>query len=217
MCRKYPILWSFRRCPYAMRARLAIYANNLTVELREISLKNKPREFLINSPKGTVPVLKLKNGEIIDESNDIINWSIDSSNDVDNWITPLNNKIIDDNFLSFVDGKFKSDLDRYKYSNRFNSNKNVHRSSGEKFLNKIEKILNQQQFLSGNQIGLIDYSTLPFIRQFRIADTNWFDNKNWPKLHLWLNDFLTSDIFLSIMKKYDLWSKDSFNLFGKNI
>ena len=218
MNNKYPILWSFRRCPYAMRARLSLYCNNFIVEIREISLKHKPDKFLSISPKGTVPVLQLEDGKIIDESNEIINWAIEKSNDYDCWKKSLEiDKIKTKEFLIQLDTKFKSDLDRYKYSSRYKTNPIKYRESGKIFLNRIEEILNKQNFLSGNKIGLLDYSTLPFVRQFRIADIEWFDQVKWPKLHNWLNKFLNSNLFNKIMRKYELWDESQITLFGKKI
>ena len=114
-----PIFWSFRRCPYAMRARLAIAASGQKVELREILLRDKPTDFLATSPKGTVPVLKLKNGQVIDESRDIMFWALEQ-NDPENWLAVWRrNPAFTLAFLDRLDGAFKHDLDRYKYASRY--------------------------------------------------------------------------------------------------
>ncbi|MGB2509448.1 MAG: glutathione S-transferase N-terminal domain-containing protein, partial [Candidatus Puniceispirillaceae bacterium] len=176
-----PIFWSFRRCPYAMRARLAIAASGQKVQLREILLRNKPADFLATSPKGTVPVLKLENGQVIDESRDIMFWAL-GQNDPENWLAVWRqNPALAMVFLDRLDGAFKHDLDRYKYASRYNRDAgSAHRDSGGAFLAALDQNLQQTGALSGPQLGLLDFASLPFVRQFRIADPDWFDDQSWP-------------------------------------
>jgi glutathione S-transferase len=202
-----PIFWSFRRCPYAMRARLAIAASGQKVELREILLRDKPADFLATSPKGTVPVLKLANGQVIDESRDIMFWAL-GQNDPENWLAVWRrNPDSATAFLDRLDGAFKHDLDRYKYASRYDRDAgSTHRDNGGAFLAEIDQDLQQTGALSGAQLGLLDFASLPFVRQFRIADPDWFDNQSWPHLHAWLGGFLDSARFQRVMQKYPQWS-----------
>ena len=202
-----PIFWSFRRCPYAMRARLAIAASCQKVELREILLRDKPTDFLATSPKGTVPVLKLKNGQVIDESRDIMFWALEQ-NDPENWLAVWRrNPAFTLAFLDRLDGAFKHDLDRYKYASRYDRDAgSSHRDSGGVFLAELNQDLQQTGALSGAQLGLLDFASLPFVRQFRIAGADWFDDQSWPHLHAWLGGFLDSASFRLVMQKYPQWS-----------
>lgn len=204
-----PILWSFRRCPYAMRARLAIASSGQKVQLREILLCDKPADFLATSPKGTVPVLKLENGQVIDESRDIMFWAL-GQNDPEKWLAVWRlNPALARVFLDQLDGAFKHDLDRYKYANRYDCGAgSTHRDCGGAFLAKLDQDLKQTGALSGPQLGLLDFASLPFVRQFRIADTDWFDNQPWPHLHAWLGGFVNSASFRLVMQKYPQWSRD---------
>ena len=201
-----PILWSFRRCPYAMRARLAIDASQQHVQLREILLRDKPDAFLAISPKATVPVLQCDDGKILEESRDIMFWAL-QCNDPDGWLDVWHQNPADAlEFLDRLDGPFKSDLDRYKYASRYDIDADIeHREAGVEFISELDKILAQQQALSGSKLGLLDFASLPFLRQFRIADIEWFDAQNWPNLHIWLQTFLMSPRFERIMYKYSPW------------
>ena len=204
-----PIFWSFRRCPYAMRARLAIAASGQKVELREILLRDKPAAFLATSPKGTVPVLKLEDGQVIDESRDIMFWAL-GQNDPENWLAVWrHNPDSATAFLDRLDGAFKHDLDRYKYASRYDRDAgSTHRDSGARFLAGLDQDLQKTGALSGAQLGLLDFASLPFVRQFRIADPDWFDNQPWPHLYAWLGGFLDSASFQRVMQKYPQWSPD---------
>ena len=208
-----PIFWSFRRCPYAMRARLAIAASGQKVQLREILLRDKPADFLATSPKGTVPVLKLENGQVIDESRDIMFWAL-GQNDPENWLAVWRqNPALAMVFLDRLDGAFKHDLDRYKYASRYNRDAgSAHRDSGGTFLMELDQDLQQTGALSGPQLGLLDFASLPFVRQFRIADPDWFDDQSWPHLHAWLGGFLDSARFRLVMQKYPQWNPDGLSI-----
>jgi len=209
MKNKYPTLYSFRRCPYAIRARLALRLCKIQCTIREISLKAKNSEFLRVSPKATVPVLVLPNGEVLEESLDIIYWSLDQNDPsklkINNQLAKKNHKLIE-----LFDTEFKFHLDRYKYSSRYNiKNTQVHRDKARGILVQINNILEGNNYIGGNNISLIDISILPFVRQYRIADKKWFDdNLGLENVNNWVNIFLNSDLLASIMKKYKIWEID---------
>ena len=203
-----PILWSFRRCPYAMRARLAIKASEQQVHLREILLRDKPEPFLAASTKGTVPVLECTDGQVIDESRDVMFWAL-QSNDPHDWLAVYHrDKEAVCAHLDALDGDFKHHLDRYKYATRYEeADESAHRAAGAAYLENWNDILTRQTALSGDRLGLLDYATLPFVRQFRIADPSWFDAQDWSALHAWLQHFFNSPLFASIMEKYKPWKE----------
>ena len=210
---KYPILYSFKRCPYAMRARMALLLAGIKCELREVRLNNKPKHMLEVSPKGTVPVLVLEN-KVIDESNDIINWVLDDHNIFDENITVEQLNLTED-LIKLYDEKFKFHLDRYKYATRYeNSDADLHRSKCLEMLVNLEKIVHDNNWIFGEDINKLDISILPFIRQFRIADPDWFDSQEGiRKLQNVLNNFLESKLFKDTMHVYDVWKKDSEPVF----
>ena len=201
--RKFPVLYSFRRCPYAMRARLAISKSNTLVELREVLLRDKPNHMLLLSPKGTVPVLWLCDGTVIDESFEIMKWAYST-----NLSNDGSKKVNHEDLIALVDSKFKYHLDRYKYSSRFeNIDANHHRDCALNILYKVEDVLDIG-WLNGVTPGFSDFAILPFIRQYRIADITWFDScADIPKVKYWLNEFLNWDGFKNIMKKYPQWQE----------
>ena len=206
---QHPILYSFRRCPYAIRARLAIKASALDVELREIKLSNKPEEMLACSPKGTVPVLILPNGTVIDESKDIMEWALNQS-DPNNWLTDditVQQKV--ENLIYYNDNEFKKYLDLYKYADRYPENTvEYYRQQGEVFLKKLECKLNETKFILKEDITFVDMAVFPFIRQFAFVDKDWFDNSQYTKLKKWLESILETSLFNDVMKKHPLWSKE---------
>lgn len=212
-----PILYSFRRCPYAMRARLAVSASGQEVELREIVLRDKAPQMLEISPKGTVPVLILRDGTVLEESLDIINWAL-SVNDAENW---LDFSIIEIDemagLITQADGPFKANLDRYKYENRFdNVVSKEQRDLACEFLMKLNDKLQDHDYLFGDDFSKADGAILPFIRQYAHVDKEWFWQQDWPNLIRWLDAFLASDRFLFIMNKYPKWKEgDDITLFGK--
>jgi len=200
-----PILYSFRRCPYAMRARLAIAYSGVKVELREIVLRDKPTEMLAISPKGTVPVLLLPDGQLIDESIDIMRWAL-SQNDPDNWCSAdieTINGLINDN-----DHHFKPWLDRYKYADRYpQQSAEFYRQQCEDEFIKLEPLLARHGgYLVTDRITLADMARLPFIRQCAHVDLTWFESTPYPHLQRWLSDFKASGLFADIMRKYPLWA-----------
>ena len=206
---KYPILYSFKRCPYAMRARMALQLASIKCELREVRLNNKPDHMLEVSPKGTVPVLVLDD-KVIDESNDIINWVLnDHKIFEDNLSDEQSNLTID--LIKLFDEKFKFHLDRYKYATRYkNSDGEVHRSECLKMLVNLEKIIPDSNWIFGEDISKLDISIFPFIRQFRIANQEWFDSQeDINKIKKMLMSFLESELFKDIMHVYDVWQVNS--------
>mgnify|MGYP001452406365 FL=1 len=216
---KYPILYSFKRCPYAMRARMALKLADITCEIREVSLSNKPNHMLKISPKGTVPVLILKD-KIIDESIDIINWVI-SKTDIFKENLDQNKLELSDEMICIFDDKFKYHLDRYKYSNRYkDADLEFHRSECKKLLVSLEHLISNNVWFFGDKLNKLDISILPFIRQFKIADIDWFDSqKDIPKVKGVLDNFLESKLFIEIMHNYKIWEEGSDSVYfpAKNL
>lgn len=199
-----PVLYSFRRCPYAIRARLAIACANVRVELREVVLKEKPQEMLDLSPKGTVPVLNLGDGKVLEESLDIMHWALEQA-DPGNWLAGLTPTQVKDSeeLVRMNDGEFKQHLDHYKYFDRFpEHSKETYRARGEEFLAVLNERLGNSAYLISDQFTFADAATLPFIRQFAHVDKAWFDQSRYEHLQKWLESFLSSELFLGVMKKY---------------
>ena len=203
---KTPILYSFRRCPYAMRARLAIAVSGQTCALREVVLRNKPPEMIQASPKGTVPVMLLPNGHVLEESLEIMRWAL-KQRYPEGWLTPLNEDSDDINALiSENDGSFKENLDRYKYPTRYNISDPLHyRSQGVLFLEKLNTRLIKIPYLFGYNFTFADAAILPFVRQFANNDRKWFDALSLSGVQNWLQSILESERFLSMMLKYPVW------------
>ncbi len=202
-----PILYSFRRCPYAMRARLALSVSGQTCELREIVLRDKPETFLALSPKGTVPVLQLPDGLVLEESLDVMDWAL-NQHDPECWLNPEDGDAASmEELISVNDGVFKTALDRYKYANRYkDADPLEERRKASVFLQRLETRLAQSPFLFGREFSLADAAILPFVRQFANVDRTWFDAEPWTNLLSWLDSNLNSSRFLSIMKKYPPWT-----------
>ena len=203
-----PILYSFRRCPYAMRARMAIAASGQTCALREVVLRNKPPEMIAASPKGTVPVLVLPDERVIEESLEIMRWALDR-NDPEGWLVPLKqNGDAIDALVAENDGAFKDNLDRYKYPSRYDiSDPLTHRTQGLAFLKKLDLQLSETAYLCGDDFTFADAALSPFARQFANTDRDWFDALNLPGVQKWLDGILASDRFLSVMEKYPIWER----------
>jgi glutathione S-transferase len=201
-----PVLYSFRRCPYAMRARLALYASGLVYEHREVALKAKPAEMLAASPKGTVPVLCLASGEVLEQSLDIMHWAL-KQHDPHGWlpVTP-EAKVKADALIAINDGEFKANLDRYKYPQRFGLDNGLkHRGLAAAWLAELDAQLQISGFLSGKSWGWTDASVAPFVRQFARTDRAWFEAQSWVHVSQWLVTFETSDAFAAVMHKHSLW------------
>ena len=186
---KLPVLYSFRRCPYAMRARMAIVRTAFTCEHREVILRDRPEHMMEISPKGTVPVMLLSDGTVIEESLEImqhvLKWKLDESEE--NWI--------DRN-----DHEFKFHLDRYKYPNRYeNVDSTTHRDLAKTYLDELDVLLNT------NISTALSDALFPFVRQFANHDREWFDSQTWQNIHEWLEKNLSSSEFSVCMKKYTQW------------
>jgi glutathione S-transferase len=204
MMEELPILYSFRRCPYAMRARLALASSGLSVSLREVVLRDKPPEMVAASPKATVPVLVLPEGEVLEESLDVMHWALGQS-DPENWLGC--NRATIDKLVAQNDGPFKHHLDRYKYENRYDGAvAEEHRSEAALILHGLDERLSKSDWLCGANASFADYAILPFVRQFANTDRAWFDAQDWPHLRAWLERFLASERFKSVMDKYPRWS-----------
>ncbi len=196
------ILYSFRRCPYAMRARMAIASSGMQVLLREVSLRDKPQSLLDISPKATVPVLLSPEQMVIDESLDIMLWALRQS-DPSAWLSNINYQLIENN-----DGPFKQWLDRYKYADRYpEQSQQFYREQGEQTLLMLEQTLSDSAFLSGNTVTLTDIAIFPFIRQFVSVEQGWFENAPYPNTRQWLDYLLSSELFQKTMYKYSPWNK----------
>lgn len=200
-----PVLYSFRRCPYAMRARLALAASGLHCELREVVLKNKPPEMLAASPKGTVPVLLTQDGTVLEQSLDVMRWAL-QRNDPHRWLQP--DAGTPEDMLALVatcDDHFKPQLDRYKYPGRFADGGDSAREQGARFLSDLEARLTASPHLAGTHATLADAAVMPFVRQFAMVEPAWFDAQPWPHLHAWLSGWTASDLFARAMHKYAPW------------
>ena len=197
-----PILWSFRRCPYAMRARLAILASGIKVELREILLRDKPDAFLATSPSGTVPCLNT-GSDIIDESRDIMLWAL-HQRDPHGWLTRLDDTL---SLIATNDGPFKRALDHTKYAVRFpDRDAAADRAEAAFYLKPLNDRLAHHAHLLGETETMADAALRPFVRQFANTDRTWFDGQDWPHLIRWLTAFETSASFRLIMAKHPVWT-----------
>lgn len=197
------ILYSYRRCPYAMRARMALKYANIEFEHREIELRNKPQSMLLVSPKGTVPVLCMGD-EVLDQSVDIMRWAIDQSDpagwgNVDDAIAQA--------WIEKNDGPFKALLDQYKYPNRFPelNQEAVLEQALQIMLLPMEQSLQATQYLLGDQMTWVDIAIFPFVRQFSMVDVNRFEQLPIPSTKRWLAQHLESELLNSIMHKHPVW------------
>ncbi len=201
---KNHILYSFRRCPYAMRARMGVHVAQMRCEHREIILRDKPAHMLEVSPKGTVPVLLTDKGQVIDESLDIMMWAL-SHHDPERWLPDMHRADV----FALVkrnDEVFKPSLDRYKYPSRYpDEDCSDAREKGVKFLKELEQRISVNGALSGDKTTLADIAVFPFVRQFAHVDRDWFYALPLPTLHTWLKAHLESDLFAAIMTKYTPW------------
>ncbi len=202
-----PILYSFRRCPYAMRARMAVQVSGRPVELREVRLREKPADLLATSPKGTVPVLIEANGRVIDESLDIMRWAL-RQNDPEGWLANSSATAIEmSDLIARCDNEFKSRLDRYKYPQRFaDSDPLTERQHGMPFLESLEHRLQRGTWLLGDRGSWADFAILPFVRQFGMVDAEWFVTCPLPRVRDWLARWIASTLFERIMIRVETWS-----------
>jgi len=207
-----PHLYSFRRCPYAIRSRLALKVAGQRVELREVSLRAKPEQMLALSPKGTVPVLLLPCGRVIEQSLEIMRWAL-SQHDPQGWLaagseaqTPAQMQA----WIDLNDGPFKALLDRYKYPERHTDRgaESWRDEAVTLMLDPMNRALTSHPQLLGNAVSLADMALLPFVRQFAQVDADWFQQAPLPGLQAWLAAHLASPLFESSMVKVDAWSPD---------
>ena len=197
-----PILWSFRRCPYAMRARLAILTAGVTVEIREILLRDKPAEFLTTSPTGTVPCLRIAD-TVYDESLDIMIWALEQRDPNGLLDMPEGGWAL----IKANDGPFKAALDHTKYLTRYpDLDLETEREKASAHLRTLDSQLAGHDFLYGDKMTIADLAILPFIRQFAHIDRVWFDAQSWTNLRAYLDRFLASDLFAQVMDKRKPWA-----------
>jgi len=209
-----PVLYSFRRCPYAMRARLALLAAGERCELREVVLRDKPAELAAVSPKATVPVLVMADGTVLDQSLDIMLWAL-RRHDPHAWLAPCGGTLADMmELIDVCDRGFKPDLDRYKYPERHRDQ--VPRDPGEAdplsprergvvFLRQLDARLARTRYLAGDGTALADAAIAPFVRQFAKVDAEWFAAQPWPRLQAWLAAWEGSAGFARVMHRYAAW------------
>jgi glutathione S-transferase len=215
--RVYPILYSFRRCPYAIRARLALSASAQQCELREVVLREKPQEMLEVSPKGTVPVLVDLDGRVLDESLEIMRWALRRC-DPERWLAPEEDSL--ETMLALIalfDDRFKYHLDRYKYPGRYEQTNpedyaREHRTQGARYLEQLNAQLSKSPHLFGTRGALADMAIAPFVRQFEQTDRVWFERQPWPKLQVWLRATVSSERFICCMQKYPKWTSSSASI-----
>ncbi|MCF8882365.1 glutathione S-transferase [Erythrobacter sp. SN021] len=194
------VLYSFRRCPYAMRARMALSVSGARYEHREVVLRDKPPQMLEVSPKGTVPVLVTAEGEVLEESLDIMRWAL-GQGDPEGWLDRDDPALVETN-----DGPFKHHLDRYKYATRYEDvEPEEHRAAAMEILGRLDRRLDESAYLCGAKRGFADIAIFPFIRQFANADRAWFDAQDWPRLQAWLARLVDSELFAGVMHKHPQW------------
>jgi glutathione S-transferase len=194
-----PVLYSFRRCPYAMRARMALLVSGTACYIREVKLSRKPDELIAASPKGTVPVLVHADGGVIDESLEIMRWSL-GRNDPEGWLGRDDPPLIE-----AIDGPFKTHLNCYKYPERYASDPAEHRAAGLALLGALEARLASGANLCGGGRGITDAAIFPFVRQFAETDRSWFDLQPLPRLQAWLRDHSASALFAAVMVRLHPW------------
>lgn len=202
-----PILYSFRRCPYAIRARLALDASAQSCELREVVLRDKPSEMLSASPKATVPVLIDEQGAVIDESLDIMLWAL-RRHDPEQWLRPVAGDL--DSMLHLIeqfDSEFKHHLDRYKYPGRFAyADAMFSRDEASRRLAMLDEKLQGGRFAFGDRAALADFAIAPFVRQFSSVEPDWFKQQPWPNMHRWLESIVASQRFIRVMRQLKPWA-----------
>lgn len=203
-----PVLYSFRRCPYCMRAHMALKKSGIKVELREVKLSDMPEEATTISPKATVPILVLPDGSFIDESLDIVKWALEQ-NDPDKWLGENKEHLLDTEMLVETnDFSFKEDLDHYKYADRHPEQTELeYRQACEEFIEELEEMLTENNYLLSDQLTAADISVFSFVRQFSMVDKDWFDQAPYPKVQRWLDEIVSSEFFQSVFQKHALWQR----------
>ncbi len=201
-----PILYSLRHCPFAMRARLAIFKSKKAVELRDVKLTDKPVAMLNASPKGTVPILVVAPAQVIDESLDVMLWSLGKS-DPDNLLCNLPDLLA---FINVYDSEFKPCIERYKAAKRYHEpNVNDCREACEVHIQDLEKRLSEHAYIFGERESLADIAILPFIRQFAKVERQWYVQSSYVNVKRWLNAYLQSRMFNKVMAQYSVWEEGS--------
>jgi glutathione S-transferase len=198
-----PILYSFRRCPYAMRARMALLVSGAPFELREVVLRDKPAAMIAASPEATVPVLVLESGEVIDESILVMRWTL-RRNDPEDWLAGDDTALIER-----FDDRFKHHLDRYKYPERHEADPVAHRTAGLALLGELEQRLATHANLCRETRALADIAIMPFVRQFAAVDRAWFDAQPVPRVQGWLARHIASPLFHRAMLRFPPWQPDA--------
>ena len=209
-----PLLFSYRRCPYAIRARLALAYAQVNVQFHEVSLRDKPAQMLAVSPKGTVPVLVLPSGQVLEQSLDIMRWAM-VQHDPDDWLyaqadahnpSPTHAQQQAELWLARNDGAFKRALDAYKYPERHPEQSPAeHRARAvQALLEPLEQQLSSSTYVLGARVSYVDAALVPFLRQFAAVDRSWFDDEGtrlFPHVARWLQDWLASSLFETVMAK----------------
>jgi glutathione S-transferase len=189
-----------------MRARLAIFKSKKAVELRDVKLTNKPAAMLIASPKGTVPILVVSSSQVIDESLDVMLWSL-SNSDPDNLLCNLPDLLT---FINLYDSEFKPCIERYKAAKRYHeANVKECRQACEVHIHALEQRLSQHAYIFGEQESLADIAILPFIRQFAKVERQWYVQSSYVNVKRWLNTYLQSSMFNKVMAQHPIWEEES--------
>jgi glutathione S-transferase len=199
--RDSPVLYSFRRCPYAMRARMALLVSGTIYTHREVLLRNKPAAMLAASAKGTVPVLVLMDGAVVDESIDIMHWAL-SQHDPEDWRPRADAALV-----AKFDGAFKHHLDRYKYAARYDADPLTHRAAGLELLAELDERLKEREYLDGDTRGFSDFALFPFVRQFAGVDEHWFAAQTPTRVRQWLAILVASELFERAMVTIAPWAE----------
>ena len=212
-----PILYSLRRCPYAMRGRMGIALSKQQVLLREIITKDKPSELLASSAKGTVPVLVLPDGQIIEQSLDVMNWALQQNDPQD--LLRSNNPTLNQQVHQLItvnDDEFIGHLEKYRASVRYrNIDKEQRRQDCEGFISKLEALLTDQAYFFGETPSLADFAVMPFVSQFVRVEKKWFVQSEYQNVGRWLRTHLDSKLYTQVMKQYPLWNETKQDcLFG---
>jgi glutathione S-transferase len=200
-----PVLYSFRRCPFAIRARLAIRYAGVVVVLREVALRDKPPALLAISPKATVPVLRRPDGQVLEQSLDIMRWAL-AGNDPQHWLDPAEDTAVRA-LTALNDGAYKAALDRYKYAPRHPERPAQHwrDEAVASMLAPLDARLSTQRFLLRDTVSLADMALLPFVRQFAAVDAAWFETAPLANLRRWLHALVATPLFESVMARYAPW------------
>jgi glutathione S-transferase len=200
-----PVLYSFRRCPYAIRARLAIKVAGVAVALREVVLRDKPAALVAASPKATVPVLQLPDGRVLEQSLDIMHWAL-AMHDPRGWLRADERDDVQA-LIALNDGPFKQALDRYKYAPRHPQHPaQVYRDEAVALmLAPLNARIARHRFLLRDTPSLADMAIVPFVRQFAAVDASWFDGAPFAPLRAWMRDLATAPLFDAVMTRFDAW------------